>query len=333
MFKTRHQRGCVNVARTGKRGAAVKRAPPRPTRNENTCLTAPKCPWRAISTVLRYQLRGAMVVRKYNSILREYLASFSLTALIALAVFLGGLRPVAAQSSPTDDGTGAIAAIAPADTGNVNLPAPSADYAIPADADASADSDAVVGTDSRVLEIPQTLNPKDYALAAAPADPDEVDANADPSEGFADPSQMTGPPDDITNPVTRAPDQMAQGATPDDVDDAQSYIDQADGVGGSVVVNAAPVFVPAPIFVPMFPAPVTAQANPPPQPSAPGSFNGRQLPMYSALNYRLLPMYSGLTTVVPGRYNSGSGTRLWNSRLGQGFGMSRGSMGGFSHAR
>lgn len=266
-----------------------------------------------------------MMVRKYNSILRELLAAFSLTVLIALSSLLCGPSPAAAQS-PLGDGS---AASVGSDTGNIDLPAPSADYAIPADADAGADSGAVAGADSRVLEIPQALNPQDYALTAAGASPDEVDAAAGPSSAPGDPAAIADPPDGIGvtgNPVSRAADQMAQG-TPDDVDDAQNYVEQADGVSGPVVVNAAPV------FVPFYPGPVIVETNPLPQPAVPGSFNGHQLPMYSALNYRLLPMYSGLTTVVPGRYNSGGGTRLWNSRLGQGFGLSRGSMGGFSHAR
>jgi hypothetical protein len=300
-------------------------------------LTKLKCPWRAIGAVLGCRWRGAMMVRKYNSVLREFLASFSLTGLTVLALLLFGLRSATAQYLPTDDGTVAAGASGTAaDTRNIDLPAPSADYAIPADADASPDPDAVAGTDSRVLEIPQTLNPKDYALAPEPASPELVDANANPSDELDDPSENADSSDGIgvaSNSATRAPDQMAQGATPDDVDAAQGYVDQADGVGGPVVVYAAPVVVPAPFSIPMSPAPVTAQVNPLPQPSAPGSFNDRQLPMYSALNYRLLPMYSGLGTVVPGRYYSGGGTRLWNSRLGQGFGMSRGSTGGFSHAR
>jgi hypothetical protein len=56
--------------------------------------------------------------------------------------------------------------------------------------------------------------------------------------------------------------------------------------------------------------------------------------MYSALSNRTLPMYSGLAPVGPRRYNVPNGSRLWNSPLGQGFGLARSSMmGGFSHAR
>lgn len=264
-----------------------------------------------------YQLLGAMTVRRDNSILRELISSFSVTLFVGVIASVCSPRPAAAQSSAADSST--VAAIAadddPAD--NIDRPAPSVDYDQPAEAAATArgpDAEPDDSTDDQVLELPQVIDPATYATvssAPAPSSADAADGSADPAD-VAVSNLPTAPQSDPN-------DQSAQ-ATADADDDAQSYADQDDDGSGPVVVYAAPV------YVPVYPA--STQADPPPEP------NTTRLPMYSALSYRLLPMYSGLGPVGPGRYNVPGGSRLWDSPLGQGFGMARSSMmGGFLHAR
>jgi hypothetical protein len=268
----------------------------------------------------------------YSSILRELLGSLPVTLLVTLTISVFAPRLVAAQTPATDDGT--VAAIAADDdpTDNIDRPAPSADYDKPAEAAASApaaDPGSDDTADEQVLELPQVIDPASYATVSyAPASRMPVVAassagDADGSADLPDVVVSNPPADSQDDPDDQAVEANAAG----DADDAQSYVDQdSNGGGGPVVVYAAP------IYVPMYPVTTQAtQANPVPQP-LPQAHAG--LPMYSALSYRLLPMYSGLGPVAPGRYNVPGGSRLWNSRIGQGFGMPRGSMmGGFSHAR
>jgi len=302
-------------------------------------MVALKCPWRAIYTVLGYSLPGAMRVCamrvwKYSSILRELLKSVSATILIALTVSVFAARPVAAHAPAADDGT--VAAVAaeedPAD--NIDRPAPSADYDKPADVAASApdaDVEPDDATDEQVLELPQVIDPASYATvsyapashvpAVAPSSAGDADGSADLPDAVVSNRPSDGQDDPDGEAAQSNPDGDAAQSNPaGDADDVQSYADQGnDGGGGPVVVYAAPA------YVPMYP--VTTQANALPQP-----YTG--LPMYSALSYRTLPMYSGLAPVTPGRYYVPGGSRLWNSPIGQGFGMARGSMiGGFSHVR
>jgi len=274
--------------------------------------------------VLGYSQRDAMRVCKYSSTLRELLSSFSVTLLVTLTVSVFAPRLVAAQTPATDDGT--VAAIATDDdpTDNIDRPAPSADYDKPAEADTTTpavDAGSDDTTDEQVLELPQVIDPASYAAvsyapashaaAVAPSSGDDADGSADLPDVV-----VSNPPAD---PQDNPDDQAAAADAAGDTGDVESYVDQAnDSGGGPVVVYAVPAYVPV--------YPVTIQANALPQP-----YTG--LPMYSALSSRTLPMYSGLgpvAPVTPGRYNIPSGSRLWNSPLGQ-FGMAR--MGGFSHAR
>jgi hypothetical protein len=172
-----------------------------------------------------------------------------------------------------------------------------------------------------VLELPQVIDPASYAAVSyAPAShmPAVAPSSASDADGSADlPDVVVGnPPADSQDDLNS---QTAEANAGGEADDAQSYADQGNG-GGPTVVYAAPVYVPV--------YPRTTQPNPLPQPYTTG------LPMYSALNFRTVPMYSGLGPVAPNRYSVPGGSRLWNSPLGQGLGMARGSMmGGFSHAR
>jgi hypothetical protein len=265
---------------------------------------------------------------KHNSILHKLLGSFSVALLFALIVSVSSPRLAAAQS--TASGGGTVAAIAadddPAD--NIDRPAPPADYDRPAEASGTGpvpDAEPADASDDRVLELPQVINPTNYAAVSyAPAShvPVPASSSADDADGSADPPDVvvSNPPSDSQSDPD---DQSLEASVAGDADDAQSYADQNNNCGGGPVVVYA-----APVYVPTYPA--TSQANPLPQPY----MNTNHLPMYSALSSRTLPMYSGLAAVTPGRYHVNGGSRLWNSPLGQGFGMARGSMmGGFSHGR
>jgi hypothetical protein len=266
-----------------------------------------------------------MRIWKHSSILRELLSSLCVILLVTLTVSVVAPRLAAAQTPTADDGSVAAIAVDDDPTDNIDRPAPSADYDRPAEAAASApaaDTGPDDATDEQVLELPQVIDPASYAVVSyAPAShvPAVGPSSADDADGSADLPDVI-----VSNPQADSQDdpdnQAAEANAAGDADDAQSYVDQGnDGGGGPVVVYAAPA------YVPMYP--VTTQANALPQPHT-------GLPMYSALSYHLLPMYSGLGPVAPSRYNVPGGSRLWNSPIGQGFGMARGSaMGGFSHAR
>jgi hypothetical protein len=294
--------------------------------------------------MLGYESGGAMTEWKYNLIFRELLGAFGITLAVILSMSVCCPRPAAAQSSVSgDDGTVATIAADEDPADNIDRPAPSADYDRPAEAAATApaaDADADgaspdsatgttldSGTDDQVLELPQVINPASYASAsyapasyadtAPPASAAANSSSADDADGSADPAAvvMSSPPNNLQGDTD---DQSADASG--EAGDVQSYVDQTnDGTSGPVVVYAAPV------YVPMYPVPT--QTTPLPQPYTTG------LPMYSGLSNRTLPMYSGLGPVAPYRYSVNGGSRLWGSPIGQGFGMARGMMGGFSHAR
>ena len=270
-----------------------------------------------------------MELRNCNIALRDVLGGAWVIFLIAAGVSLCTAGAAHAQAA---DGGGApsvaYAAIGDGGSdGNVDVPAPAADYDVPADSAPYSDRDtgAVAGSDSRVLELPQLVDPASYAVAApANANPEPADSNAALANAEAtlnDADAALTDADDSGQPGSIA-NAAADGSSGVPIGDTQDYENQADS--GSMVVYAAPVYL-APM--PYVPLTVT-------QPGAIGSINGR-LPMYSALYANRLPIYSGRMPVGPGRYQVGGGTRLFNSRLGQGFVIPHGpmAMGGFAHAR
>jgi hypothetical protein len=282
--------------------------------------------------------------------LRELVGSLTLMSVIAIAPLILP-RPATAQSSdfasvPADaDSDGAPGMPNdrepddPAASADMARPAPSADYAVPADVsaggDPSASADALPppemaashsvasASDDRVLELPQIINPRTYAARAA----------ATNETGLGNDYSAPDQPSDDSLAAADDPADASSEVAPSDPgnvpDEAQDYADQDDGgaPGGPVVVYAAPV------YVPQYAPPVGVRVNPLPQPRPATTFPHGQLPMYSALAYRALPMYSGLRPVSPGRYQTGGGgSRLLGSHLGPSFGM-RGSVGGFGRGR
>jgi hypothetical protein len=266
-----------------------------------------------------------MELRNCSIAVREVLAGASLIFLIAAGVSLCTASAAYAQVA---DGDGApTVAYVPSDNGssdgNLDVPAPAADYDVPPDvgsvAEGDSESEVVAGTGS-VLELPQVVDPASYAVAAlAHANPVRTDSNATLANGEA---ALT----DSDAPLSDAEDGEQTGSGGDNaaadapsgasMSDAQDYQDQADS--GPVVVYGAPVYVePAPRYLAPIPGPAfpTIRA---------GAYDQR--PIADAFR----PHAVGL-----GRYQVGTGTRLFNSHLGQGFLMRHGPMAtaGWAHSR
>jgi hypothetical protein len=244
-----------------------------------------------------------MELRNCSIALREMLAGASLIFLIAAGVSVctasaayaqavdGGGAPAmdyVATGDASSDGNLDV----PAPEGNLDVSAPAADYDVPAKAGSVADADpeteASAGTDS-VLELPQVVDPASYAVAAlANANPVPTDSNAPLSD-----AEDGGQPGSVG--ANAAADEPSGGS----MSEAQDYQDQVDS--GPVVVYAAPVYVgPAPRYL----APMPGAASPTLRARAYG-----QRPLADVIR----PHAGGL-----GRYQVGTGTRLFNSRLGQG---------------
>jgi hypothetical protein len=273
-----------------------------------------------------------MELRNCSIALREVLAGASLIFLIAAGVSL--YAPSAAYAQSVDNGgapsmdyvaTGDASSNGnldvPAPEGNLDVPAAAADYDVPAKAGSVADpeTEASAGTDS-VLELPQVVDPASNAVAAP------ANANSVPTDSNATLTNAEAALTDSNPPLSDAEDggQLGSGADNAAADapsgaslsDAQDYQDQADS--GPVVVYGAPVYVePAPRYLAPIPGPAF--------PTIPaGAYNQR--PIADAFR----PHAVGL-----GRYQVGTGTRLFNSRLGRGFVMPHGPMAGarWAHSR
>jgi hypothetical protein len=275
-----------------------------------------------------------MELRNCSIALREVLAGASLIFLIAAGVSVCTASAAYAQAVD-GDGAPAMDYVAtgdagsdgnldlPAPEGNLDVPAPAADYDVPAKAGSVAGADpeteASGGTDS-VLELPQVVDPASNAVAAlAHANPVQTDSNATLANGEAALTDSDAPLSDAEDgeqPGSGGDNAAADAPSGASISDAQDYQDQADS--GPVVVYGAPVYVeptlryPAPIPGPAFP---TIRA---------GAYNQR--PIADAFR----PHAVGL-----GRYQVGTGTRLFNSRLGRGFVMPHGPMAGarWAHSR
>jgi hypothetical protein len=276
-----------------------------------------------------------MELRNYSIAVREVLAGASLIFLIAAGVSL--YAPQAANAQAVDgDGAPAMDYVAtgdgssdgnldvPAPEGNLDVSAPAADYDIPATAgpvaDADPETEVSAGTDS-VLELPQVVDPASNAVAAlANANPVPTDSNATLANAEAALTDSNAPPSDAEDggQPGGVGDNAAADAAPSggSMNDAQDYQDQADR--GPVVVYAEPVYVePAPRYLAPMPGPAypTLRA---------GAYD--QWPIADVLR----PHAGGLR-----RYQVGTGTRFFNSRLGRGFVMPHGPMAGarWAHSR
>ncbi|MGA2409294.1 MAG: hypothetical protein ABSG46_02760 [Candidatus Binataceae bacterium] len=281
-----------------------------------------------------------MKLRNCSIALGEMLGGVSLLILLwaTFSLCAGGF----AQAQDSGAGAPATTYVTSSDTGadgNVDVPAPAADYDVPADSEPYADRDTGAVTDGggRVLELPQVLNPADYDAAAATADdaaaeaasanPGDASPSADPSDSAAALAAAEAALIDANAALadsggSGADDDSADAASGPPMGDAQDYANQPDS--GALVVYAAPVYL-----APMPSAPAAATSS-----GTAASINNGELPMYSALYANRLPMYSALMPAGPGRYQYGTGTRLFNSRLGQGFFAAHSmAIGGFGHAR
>src|SRR5271163_488706 len=126
-----------------------------------------------------------MKLRNLSVALHDVIGGGLLILLLAAIGSIGAVVPARAQTAD-DGGSPAVAGTAPSDSspdGNVDVPAPAADYDLPADASAGADTGEVAATDDRVLELPQVLDPADYAAAEpVSANPEPPVANAAPPD-------------------------------------------------------------------------------------------------------------------------------------------------------
>jgi hypothetical protein len=262
---------------------------------------------------------------------REVLGGASLVFLIVAGVSLCTASAGYAQAA--DGGGAPTVAYVPAGNGNLDvpppdgnldLPAPAADYDVPTDAGSVADADSeseIVASTGSVLELPQVVDPASYAVAAlANANPVPTDSNA--ALANAEAAALT----DSYAPLSDAEDGGQPGSVGDNaaadapsggsMSNAQDYQDQSDR--SPVVVYAAPVYVePAPRDLGTMPGPASPTLR---------DRAYDQRPIADVLQRHL----GGL-----GRYQVGTGTRLFNSRLGQGFVMPHGpmAMAGWAHLR
>ena len=211
----------------------------------------------------------------------------------------------------------------PAPDGNLDVPAPAADYDVPTDAGSVADADSeseIVASTGSVLELPQVVDPASYAVAAlANANPVPTDSNATQANAEAALTDSYAPPSDVEDggqPGSVGDNAAADAPSGGSMSDAKDYQDQADR--SPVVVYDSPVYVePAPRYLATMPGPASPTL---------GDRGYDQRPIADVLQ----PHIGGL-----GRYRVGTGTRLFNSRLGQGFVMRHGrmAMGEWAHSR
>jgi hypothetical protein len=278
----------------------------------------------------------AMELRNCSIALREALAGASLIFLIAAGVSVCTASAAYAQAVD-GDGAPAMDYVAtgdassdgnldlPAPEGNLDVPAPAADYDVPAKAgsvagaDPDPETEASAGTDS-VLELPQVVDPASSAVAAlANANPVPTDSNATLANAEAALTDSNAPLSDAEDggqPSSVGDNAAVDAPSNGSMNDAQDYEDQADR--GPVVVYAEPVYVePAPRYL----APMRGPAYPT---LRAGAYD--QWPIADAFR----PHAAGL-----GRYQVGTGTRLFNSHLGRGFVMPHGPMAGarWAHSR
>jgi hypothetical protein len=266
----------------------------------------------------------AMELRNCSIAVREVLAGASLIFLIAAGVSV--CTASAAYAQAVDGGGAPIDYLATSDASsedNLDVPAPAADYDVPAKAGSVADADpeveASAGTDS-VLELPQVVDPASYAVAAlANANPVPTDSNATLANAEATLTDSNAPPSDAEDggqPGSVGDNAAADAPSGGSMNDAQDYQDQPDR--GPVVVYAEPVYVePAPRY--LAPMPGLAYST-----LRAGAYD--QWPIADVLR----PHTGGL-----GRYQVSTGTRLFNSRLDRGFVMPHRPMAGarWAHSR
>jgi len=274
----------------------------------------------------------AMKQRNCNIGLREMLGGASLIFLIAAGVSICTANDVYAAADggapavgyvTTGDASSNGSLDVPAADGNLDVPAPAADYNVPADGRSVGEADpgieAVAGTDN-VLELPQVVDPANYAVVApasanlAPADSDAALANAEAA--LTDSDSALSDADDGGQPGSIADNAAADAPSGEPRSDAPDYQDQADS--GPVTVYAAPVY--------MEPAPAYFVQTPDPAPLALGAGAYNQRPIAN------LPRpHAGSLELN----EVGTGIRLFNSRVGQGFVMQRRpmAMAGRGHPR
>jgi hypothetical protein len=245
-----------------------------------------------------------------NIAFRKMLGGASLIFLIAYGISIctssdahaqaaGGGAP-AADYVTTDDGSS---------DGSLDVPAAAADYDVPTDARSVADGgpeiDAAAGNDS-VLEVPQVVDPASYAVTApASANPAPTDSNAALANAeavLADSDSALSDADDGGQPGSIANNAVVDAPSGGPMSDVQDYQDQADS--GPSMVHTAPVY--------LEPAPAYFARMPDPAPLAQRAGANDQRPIADVLR----PHASGL-----GQNQVGTGARLFNSRLGQGFPM------------
>ena len=275
-----------------------------------------------------------MEQRNCNIALREMFGWASLICLIAAGVSIctpsdvyaeaadhGGAPAVGYVTSGDASSGGSLDVPAadgsldvPAADGNLDVPAPAADCNVPADArsvaDAGPEIEAVDGINS-VLELPQIVDPASDAVAVsasanrAPADSNASLASAEAA--LTDSDSAPSDADDGGQPGSIADNAAADAPSGEPMSNAPDYQDQADSA--PVVVYAAPVYVePAPTYFAQMPDPV---------PLALSAAADNQRPITN------LPRpYAGEL----GLHQVGTGTRLFNSRLSQGFVMQHGPM-------
>jgi hypothetical protein len=274
-----------------------------------------------------------MEQRNCNIALREMFGGASLICLIAAGVSIctpsdvyaaaaGGGAPAVGYVATGDASSGASLDV-PAADGKLDVPAPMADYNLPADARSVADADpeieAVDGTDN-VLELPQVIDPASDAVAVsasadlAPADSDAALANAEAA--LTDSDSALSDADDGCQLDSIADNAAADAPSGEPMSNAPEYQDQADSA--PVAVYAAPVYVE--------PAPAYFAQTPDPAPLALSAAAFNQRPIANLLQTHA----DGL-----GLHQVGTGTRLFNSRLSQGFVMQHGpmAMAGRGHLR
>jgi hypothetical protein len=278
-------------------------------------------PWASVRGSVRLCVSRSLAMDQRNCrvAVRKVLDGASLVFLIVAGVSLCTAMAAYAQAAdgsggptmayvPTGNGSSDSNLDVPAPDGNLDIPAPAADYDVPtdagsvADADSDSESEIVAGTGS-VLELPQVVDPASDAISAlANANPVPTDSNATLASAEAALTDSNAPrsgDEDGGQPGSVGDNAVADEPSGGSMSEAQDYQDEADS--GPVVVYAAPVYVgPTPRYL----APMRGAASPT---LRAGAYDQR--PITDVLR----PHAGGL-----GRYQVGTGTRLFNSRLGQG---------------